>query len=110
MTFEKFELKATMRGTPDFLRKTNVNKPSLQLTKIQYKQDDDILVPRNLTVTKHQNVNNLTEAFLYIESTTYISATTLTMAFRNHLIYEPDETSNQFRNKVSEAVCGFKIQ
>jgi len=64
VTFEELKLKVTMRGTPDFLRTTNVNKPSLQLTEIQYKQDDDISVPRNLTLTKHQNVNNLTEALL----------------------------------------------
>jgi len=75
VTFEKLELKVTMRGTTDFLRTTNVNKPSLQLTKIQCKQDDDISVPRNLTLTKHQTVNNLTAAFLCTESTTHISAT-----------------------------------
>jgi hypothetical protein len=108
VTFAKLELKATTRGTPDFLRMTNVNKPSLQLTKIQYKQDDDISVPRNLTVTKHQKVNNLAEAFLYTESTTYSSATTLTKAFRNHFIYEA-ETSSQLRNTVFEAVCGLRF-
>jgi hypothetical protein len=109
VTYEKHEMKAIMRVTPDFLRTTNVNKLSLQLTKILYKQDDDISVPRNLTITEYQNVNNLAEAFLCTEIRTYTATTTLTTAFGNRVIYEADKTMSHFQNTVSKAVCGYRF-